>query len=103
MFYNCEILSEKTTALFFHVGGAVSTVGIILFLIEGISFSIRFISLGLRLFANILSGTIIEELIEAAAWSVIITPPRLNIVSAPLLFGFYNEVLSMPELIATFV
>jgi len=62
--------------------------------------------LGLRLFANILAGMIIEDLVQAAAWSFFF----FGFVSAArtlpftfLFFVLYNEVFSLSEFIVAFV
>lgn len=85
---------------------ALNIIGLVLFIIELISIGTRAISLGLRLFANLLSGSIIEELIDAtvqALMAKIVLVAGLSILQAAVVFFIYNTFISFGELVALFV
>jgi F0F1-type ATP synthase membrane subunit a len=67
------IIRLKTAAAntIIHNELPTTAIGGILFLIELLSFATRAVSLGLRLFANLLSSATIESLVDAGVWGCI--------------------------------
>jgi len=84
---------EYGVNILFGVDVALNIAGLLLVFIEFLSFITRAVSLGLRLFANLVAGATIEGLVEIFFWAGIYKIYILCIYSglnSALLFFIYN-------------
>jgi len=85
---------------------AVADIGWGLLCVEILSVATRAVSLGLRLFANLIAGNIIEGLVETNVYSLLnitaLTAGK-SLLAAIVLYTSYNELISFSQNIAVLV
>ena len=103
--FSALTVREYSIALLIPPQTSDEPVGLVLVAIESLSFFTRSFSLGLRFFANMVSGSTIEMLVDRAAEYLFVQAVFLPGASIPaqILLFIYNNILSTTENIAAFV